>query len=141
MLDQDPLELVDRVQRLALLPGLVLRAGQQHPAALTQRRSADQDLRLGEDLAVPPGPQQSIDPELLGLQAQLGQPGAGRNGRLPTLQVSEGLPLPQGQRVGQQVRRPIGLAKGEQLAGPADVILEPQRVHVFAGQVQRIAVR
>ena len=48
-------------QRLALLPGLVLRAGQQHPAVLTQRRGADQDLRLGEDLSVPPGPQQSVE--------------------------------------------------------------------------------
>ncbi len=141
MLGQDPLELVDRAERLALLPGLVLRAGQQHPAVLTQRRGADQDLRLGEDLAVPPGPQQGVDPELLGLQAQLGQSRAGRNGRPPALQVGEGLPVPQVQRVGEQVRRPIGLAEGEQLAGPADLVLEPQRVHVVGGQVQRIALR
>ncbi len=55
--------------------------------------------------------------------------------------VGEGFPVPQAQRVRQQVRRPIGLAEGEQLAGPADLVLEPHRVHVFGGQVQRIAVR
>jgi len=46
MLGEDPLELADRAQRLALLPGLVLRAGQQHPAVLTQGRGSDQNLRL-----------------------------------------------------------------------------------------------
>jgi len=49
--------------------------------------------------------------------------------------------VPQGERVGQQVRRPVGLAEGEHRAGPADLVVEPQRVHIFVRQVQRIAVR
>ena len=94
---QDGAELAERAQRLALRAGLVLREGEQLPAALAQRRGAHQGLRLGEHLAGPPAAQQRVDLQLLGLQAQLVEPPGRPAGGRPVGEVGEGRPAPQGE--------------------------------------------
>ena len=101
----------------------------------------DQGLGLGEHLAVAAGPQEGVDAELLGVQVQLGQPTGGRSRGLPVLEVGEGVAEPQGQGVGEQVRRPVRLAERQQLAGAGDLGLEPERVHLVGCQAQDVTVR
>ena len=131
---QDRLELPDRAQRLALLPGVVLRQGQQHPAAFTQRGGADQDLRSGQDLAVPPGSQRaSSRSSWASRRSSDRRAGLAARG-LPLSRSAKASPRHRASASLQQVRRPVGLAEREELAGPGDLLLEPAGVDLVEGQ-------
>ena len=108
-----------RRQRLGLPSGLVLGQGRQRPPPLAQRRLRDPRRRLGEHFQVPSGPQGRLKPQLLGVEAHLVEPLGRDPPRLPSLQVGQRPPAPQGRRLAEREQRPVGVPQREQLARPA----------------------
>ena len=89
---------------------------------------------------MPPAAQVSVDPQLLGLEAQLVQTTSLGDPRLPVRQLGERGPVPQRERLGQLERGPVGLAQGEQLARAADDALEPHRIDLVGGKREHVSL-
>jgi hypothetical protein len=135
------LELMDGAQGLSLGARLVLGQREQRPAAFPKRSRPHQGLSLGQHLVVAAGAQMGVHPKLLRLQPQLPEPPGLVGRRGPRPHVGEGLATPQRQRLGQQVRRAIGLAQGQQLPATNHQALELHRVDLVRRQGQGIPLR
>ena len=141
LLGEHPLDAVDGPQRLGLPARLVLGQRQQLPAPLAQGRFPDHGLGRREHLEVPPRPQRGLDAQLLRFPPQLLQPLGLDAGEVRELQVLEGGPAPQRERLAQQVRRAVRFAQRQQLATADDESLEPPGVDVVRRHGQRVTLR
>jgi hypothetical protein len=98
-----------------LLPGLVLRQCQQCQPPLPQRGRRGHCLRLAEHLPAAAGPQRCVDAHLFSVAPQLLEPVPFDGARGPTVQLGQRRRAPQGQRLIEDVRRPLGLGQYQQL--------------------------
>ena len=137
LVGEDRAYLPQRLQGLRLLTRPVERESQECPSSFPGRRLVHTLARLGQDLPVTSGPQRGLQPELLRLQAQLVEAQRLDLSRVPVGQVRERRPAPQLQRLGQEVRRPLGLVDGEHLAGPATSLSNTAASTSSAGTVSR----
>ena len=78
-----------------------------------------------------------LDPPFLGVEAELGEPSGFEGPRLPFLELGERAASPQGERLAQRVRRPVGFAQLEELMTPTGECLELTGVDRVAGRVSR----
>ena len=130
---------MQRAQRLALLAGLVLGLCEQRPAPLPQRRGGDLRLRLSQHLPVPPDAQERVHARLLGLEAQLPQPGGLDLRRFPPVELGERLALPQRERLAEDEGRALRLAHRQQLPAARDLPLEALDVDLLERHDQAVA--
>ena len=89
---------------------------------------ADQSLQFGDQLAVPPQPQVSLDAILQDGQPQLGQPVALGRRDVGVQELLEGLPPPQPERLAQQRPCGVGLPVGKDAARLGGQLLKARRV-------------
>ena len=80
---------MQRAKGITLAPGLILRQCQQRPAALPQRCLGYPSLGLAQDLAVMTAPEAGVEVDLLGVQAELTQPGRLGPAGVPVLQLAQ----------------------------------------------------
>ncbi len=138
--DQHPAQLLQRPQRVTLLPGAVLRHRQQLPATLPQRRLLDQSPGVAEDVAVPAAAQRGVHPQLLGVAAQLLEPLGLGAARPPLLEVGQRRTAPQRQGLRHAVPGPLGLPQLQQLPGPPHQPLELVGIDLAGRHRQPVAV-
>ena len=134
LVDQPAAYLGDGAQRLALTAGAVLGEREQLPPALPQRGRVGQGLGLGEHVAVVAGLDGCLEPPFLGVETELGEPGCFQAAGLPLLELGERATAPQGERLAEGVRRPVGFAELEQLVAALGERLELARVHSVGGE-------
>ena len=137
-LGQHPAALGEYPQRLGLPPAAVQRDHQQPAHPLAQRVVGHHRGQVGHDLLVPAERQQHVgalfggggaqlaEPDPLGLRERPGDPG-------------EGDATPQRERGVERGHRAGRVARLAQLAGPAQVLLEGDRVRLSRHQVQHVA--
>lgn len=138
-LGEQPADLTEALQGLALSAALVERQHPLGPEAFTQRVQGDQSAQLRERFFVPSAPDQGVDPQLLCGKPLFTQ--GGDDVREPLRrQVGQGLTPPQPECIAEQRHRLIGPVLGERDPALPDERGEPTRVQAVLGpRVQRIA--
>ena len=95
--------------------------------------------RLGEHVAVVAGRDGRLEPPLLGVETELGEPGCFEAAGLPLLELGERATAPQGEGLGQRVRGTVGFAELEQLVAAGGERLELAGVDGVDGHGEPIA--
>ena len=90
---------------------------------------------------MPTGAKRGIDAQFFRLEVQFAEAMGRDLCRLPVVDVDERLAPPEGERFVGRIHGPLRLAEGEQLTGPAQLVLEPARVEIVVCQGEPVAER
>ena len=137
-LGQHPAALGEYAQRLGVPPAAVQRDHQQPAHPLAQRVIGHHRGQVGHDLLVPAEGQQHVGALFGGGGAQLAEPDPLGIRERPG-DSGERDAAPQRERGVERGHRGVRVARLTQLAGPAQILLEGNRVRLSRHQVQHVA--
>ncbi len=112
---------------------------EQQPQAFPQRMAGQEPAQLGYDLAVAAAGQLGPDPQLGGVQAELGQPPGLGLDQHRRRDISQRAAVPQRERLGEQAGRSLRVPGGVNAAALAHHFLEHLGVGVSRAQPQQVA--
>ena len=112
---------------------------EQQPQVFPQRMVGQQPAQLRDDLGVAAAGQLGRDPELGGVQAELGQAFGLRLDQRRRRDIGQRAAVPERERLGQLGRRSLRIAGGVRAPALADQGLEHLGVGVPRGQAQQVA--